>query len=173
MAEAGAGVREEIFDVVDAADRVIGQAPRGAVHRHGWRHRSVHVLLFDPQGRLYLQQRALSKDESPGLWDTSAAGHVGSGEGLAAAAARELFEELGVRSEAPLEFLFKLPASAATGHEFVSVYRAHSAATVRPEPGEIMAGRWLDKAALARALAAEPQAFTHTFRTIWETIRDA
>ncbi len=65
---------DETFDVVDEADRVVGRATRAAVHRRGLRHRAAHVFLFDGAGRLYLQRRSLSKDENPGLWDSSAAG---------------------------------------------------------------------------------------------------
>ena len=50
--------------------------------------------MFTTDGEILLQQRALSKEICPGLWDVSAAGHVDSGETLEDAAVRETFEEL-------------------------------------------------------------------------------
>ena len=70
----------EILDVVDMDDLVIGQETRKEIHYKGLIHRSVHIFVFNLGGELYLQKRAYSKDENPGLWDSSSAGHVESGE---------------------------------------------------------------------------------------------
>ena len=85
---------DEIFDVVDSEDMVIGKASRLQVHNNDLMHRSVHILVFNSTGSLFLQKRAMIKDESPGLWDSSAAGHVESGEDYISCAKRELNEEL-------------------------------------------------------------------------------
>jgi isopentenyl-diphosphate delta-isomerase type 1 len=161
---------EEVLDVVDADDVVVGAATRGEIHRRGYRHRAVHVLVYDPAGQIYVQRRSWTKDCSPGLWDTSAAGHVDHGETYAAAAERELAEELGVVSAEPLQALFALAAAPATGYEFVRVYRALTRAPVVPDPLEIIDGRWLEPAALERWLAREPDAFTPTFHLIWRQL---
>lgn len=163
---------DELFDVVDEADRVIATATRADVHRRGLRHRSAHILVFDADGRLYLQRRSFSKECSPGLWDTSAAGHLSAGEDYAAAARRELAEELGLGNGQPLEPLFKLQASAATGNEFVWVFRTVTGVPVTPDPAEIIDGRWCDEAMLEHWLKAEPEAFTGSFRLIWARLRD-
>ena len=44
-------VGDEIFDVVDERDEVIGQEQRSEVHRKGLRHRAVHILFFNPRGQ--------------------------------------------------------------------------------------------------------------------------
>ncbi len=162
---------EEVLDVVDEGDVVVGKATRGEIHRRGHRHRAVHVLVYDPAGRIYVQRRSWTKDCSPGLWDTSAAGHVDHGESYAAAARRELAEELGVESSEPLQLLFALAAAPATGNEFVRVYRALTSAPVVPDPNEIIDGRWLEPAALERWLSGEPAAFTRTFHLIWRQLK--
>jgi isopentenyl-diphosphate Delta-isomerase len=156
----------EIFDVVDADDQIIGQATREEVHRRGLRHRSAHILVYDPNGRVYLQQRALWKDCSPGLWDTSAAGHLASGETYAEGAARELAEELGIRP-ASLEPLFKLPASPATGNEFVMAFRTLTSATIRPDSHEIIAGQWCTEAEITAWIQRAPETLTGAFRLLW------
>ena len=55
---------DELFDVVDAADRVIGRAARRQVHARRLRHRAVHIFVFDPRGWLFVQKRA-AKDAKP------------------------------------------------------------------------------------------------------------
>ena len=58
---------DEIFDVVDSEDMVIGKASRLQAHNNDLMHRSVHILVFNSTGSLFLQKRAMIKDESPGL----------------------------------------------------------------------------------------------------------
>ena len=82
--------------------------PRALVHRDGDLHGASHVFLARLRGgraELLLQKRSAQKDSFPGLYDISAAGHLDPGEDFAAAARRELAEELGVTGEEP-EFLF-------------------------------------------------------------------
>ncbi|MDP7586167.1 MAG: NUDIX domain-containing protein, partial [Verrucomicrobiota bacterium] len=80
---------EEIFDVVDANDQVIGQKTRSEVHRLGLRHRAIHLLVFNAEGELFLQKRSTKKDCFPGTWDSSVSGHVDAGETYDACAQRE------------------------------------------------------------------------------------
>jgi isopentenyldiphosphate isomerase len=88
---------DELFDLVDLDDRVIGTVRRGDAHRDpALAHRSVQILLFGADGRVLLQRRSATKDLFPGYWCASASGHVASGEDYAATAAREVVEELGV-----------------------------------------------------------------------------
>jgi isopentenyldiphosphate isomerase len=85
---------DELFDVVDANDRVIGQEKRGVVHATGLLHRAVHILVQRGNGDIFLQKRSMEKDSHPGCWDSSSSGHLDSGEGYDKAAVRELREEL-------------------------------------------------------------------------------
>ena len=114
----------EIFDIVDADDRVVGQATRAEVHARKLFHRAVHILIFTPGGTLILQRRSLAKDTCPGLLSSSCAGHVDAGESYGFAALRELEEELGisVQAEKHLEFVGMQKPSAENGFEFVRIY---------------------------------------------------
>src|SRR5262245_26351168 len=117
---------EEVFDVVNDRDEVIGQAPRSEIHRLGLKHRAVHVLVFNAKGELFLQKRSLAKDCFPGTWDSSASGHLDHGETYDACAIRELREEIGIElQEIPMR-LFKIDACPETGQEFVWVYRCEA-----------------------------------------------
>ncbi len=130
---------DEVFDVVDADDCVVGQATRAEVHRRKLLHRAVHIFVFDAQGRLYLQKRSILKDTCPGLYTTSCAGHVDSGESYDTAAVRELDEELGIRLPAGTapEFLFKCAPCEETGMEFLHVYRLDWPGEITANPAEI------------------------------------
>jgi isopentenyldiphosphate isomerase len=114
---------EEIFDVVNERDEVIDRRVRSEVHRLGLLHRAVHILVFNSRGQVFLQKRSMKKDKSPGLWDSSASGHVDAGEPYDTTAVRELREEIGLSLGNPPERLFKIDACPETDNEFVWVYR--------------------------------------------------
>ncbi len=161
-------MNEELFDVVNERDEVIGRLPRREVHRRGLKHRAVHVLVFNRRGEVFLQQRALTKDSFPGAWDSSASGHLRPGEDYDAAARRELAEELGLRPDHPPERLFKLPAGPATDQEFVWVYRVRAEGPFTLHPEEISAGGWFTPEQVTRWLAERPQDFAGSVPLIWE-----
>jgi isopentenyldiphosphate isomerase len=57
---------DEIFDVVNERDEVIGQNTRREVHARGLLHRAIHVLVFNSRGEIFLQKRSMIKDREPG-----------------------------------------------------------------------------------------------------------
>src|SRR6266576_1954155 len=67
---------DERFQVVDENDRQSGTSSRLEVHENNFRHRAVHILIFNHSGEILLQKRSPWKDRHPLLWDSSAAGHV-------------------------------------------------------------------------------------------------
>jgi isopentenyl-diphosphate delta-isomerase type 1 len=164
------GVSEEIFDVVDERDEVIGQKPRSEVHRLGLMHRAVHVLVFNSRGEVFLQKRSMKKDRQPGLWDSSASGHLDSGETYDACAARELQEEIGLRLAAAPRRLFKLAASAETDQEHVWAYRCEAEGPFTLHPEEIERGDWFSSEAVNRWMAERPQDFAGALLVIWPRI---
>jgi isopentenyldiphosphate isomerase len=164
-------MHDELLYEVDEHDRPLGPRPRGELHRLGLRHRAVHILVFNGRGELFLQKRSLGKDINPGLWDTSAAGHVDFGESYDECARRELGEELGITAPAGLQGLFKLPASEHTGWEFVRVYRLVHDGPLVLNAAEIDAGRWFPSGAVDAWTAGGGAALTSSFRVIWEAYR--
>src|SRR5579872_4336084 len=109
---------DEIFDIVNERDEVIGQAPRREVHARGLWHRAIHVLVFNSRGEIFLQKRSMTKDTAKGKWDSSSSGHVDAGEDYDTCAVRELREEIGLRVNQTPERLFKIEARPETGWEF-------------------------------------------------------
>jgi len=161
---------QEIFDVVNERDEVIGRATRAEVHERGLMHRAVHVMVFNSRGQVFLQKRSLRKDRQPGLWDSSASGHLDSGEDYDACAMRELQEEIGLELNAPPQRLFKLAASAETDQEHVWVYRCEAEGPFELNPDELQAGGWFAPDEVSRWMAERPEEFAGALKVIWEKL---
>ncbi len=166
-----AGATDEWFEVVNARDEVIGRERRAVVHARGLWHRAVHVLVFNPAGEVFLQKRSMTKDMSPGLWDSSCSGHLDAGEDYDGAAQRELGEELGVRLPAPPLRWFRVEACEETGWEFCWVYRLEHAGPFVLHPVEIERGEWRQPAAVTAALGRCPEDYCPAFRLIWSRLK--
>jgi isopentenyl-diphosphate delta-isomerase type 1 len=158
---------EEIFDVVNERDEVVGQEARSEVHRRKLNHRAVHVLVFNERGELFLQKRSMIKDCFPGAWDSSASGHLDRGEDYDACAVREVREELGVQLPETPERLFKVEACAETGHEFVWVYHCRHEGPFTLHPEEIESGGWFAPDEVSRWMRDRPPDFASGLVLIW------
>lgn len=156
---------EELFDVVDEADVVIGPQPRNFVHVNNLRHRAIHIVLRNSEGRIFLQRRSRWKDMNPDLWDSSAAGHVDAGEDYMEAAHRELREELGV--DCALERVGRIPASAETKWEFVEIFSGIHTGPFRLAGAEVAGGAFFDSARIEQWMRTHPEDFTPLSRQIF------
>jgi isopentenyldiphosphate isomerase len=97
MIQFGPLVTEELIDICREDGAPTGRRKiKSAVHRDGDWHRAVHIWIVAPDQQLLLQKRATVKENYPGLWDISVAGHLSSGESAHQAALREGLEEIGV-----------------------------------------------------------------------------
>lgn len=136
--------RVELVDIVDRFDRPLMVMPKTEAHRQSLNHRSVLVLVYSPEKKLYLQKRGPQKSLYPGRFDLSATGHVQAGESRLDAAARELYEELGLQAR-KLVWLDTIEASQQTGYEFVTLFSAGRIADPpRPNPEEVAGGMFVD-----------------------------
>ncbi len=158
---------EDIFDIVNERDEVIGRKPRSEVHARGLLHRAIHVMVFNSSGEVFLQKRSMKKDRQPGVWDSSCSGHVDSGEDYDQTAVRELREEIGLNLSAPPERLFKIDACVETDAEFVWVYRCQNNGPFHLQPEEIETGGWFTPERLSRWMKEKPQDFATAFVLIW------
>lgn len=164
-------MQEEIFDVVNERDEVTGQATRREVHRLGLKHRAVHVLVFNREGKLFLQKRSMKKDNFPGTWDSSAAGHLDSGEEYDACAVREVEEELGLLLATCPERILRVEACEETGEEFVWVYRCESNGPFQLHPEEIETGEWFTPEEITCWIAQKPEEFAPSLICIWRELK--
>lgn len=159
---------DEIFDVVDAQDVVVGREFRREIHRRGLLHRAIHIFWLRGDGRLCLQRRSYAKDNCPGLLSSSCAGHVDSGEDYLGAAVRELHEELGVAvPPSALQEVDYAPCHPDLGNEFVRSYLLRGEHRTTLAAFEVDSLLWRTPAEVAVWAEAEPAAFarplTHLF----------
>ena len=159
---------EEIFDVVNDRDEVVGQNTRREVHRLGLKHRAVHVLVFNARGEVFLQKRSMKKDIAAGKWDSSSSGHLDTGETYDACAVREVREEIGLHLTQTPARLFKIDACKETGWEFCWIYRVASDGPFVLHPDEIETGAWFAPDVVTRWMQDRPGDFASCFALIWE-----
>ena len=159
---------EEIFDIVNERDEVIGQALRKEVHARGLWHRAVHVLVFNARGEVFLQKRSTLKDTAKGKWDSSSSGHVDTGEDYDTCAVRELREEIGLTLTQPPHRLFKVDACKETGWEFCWVYRCAHEGPFVLHPEEIETGAWFAPEFMTHWIEEKPTEFARAFVLIWK-----
>jgi len=158
---------EDIFDIVNDRDQVINSAPRSIVHREGHLHRAAHIWLYNNKGDVLIQLRSPHKDRHPSVWDSSACGHVDSGEDYQTAAARETCEELGLPSAPALQEIAYCQDTEALDQEFVKVYQGKTEGPFQPQPSEVAELRWLSPAALTDWMSRGPAAFAPSFVHLW------
>jgi isopentenyl-diphosphate delta-isomerase len=156
---------EEIFDVVDADDTVIGQATRSEVHAQNLLHRAANIFVFNTIGQILLQKRSETKDQFPLCYTSSASGHLDAGETYEQAAIRELEEELGLKC--PLEHLGKLPASANTAYEHSVLFRTVTDEEPVLHPEEIENVKYCDIKEIESMIVRSPELFAPPFRELF------
>ena len=132
----------EMFPVVDETGQILSAATRQECHGGSkLLHPVVHLHVFDPAGRLYLQQRPEWKDIQAGKWDTAIGGHVALGEHVEQALRREAKEELGLEGFEP-EFLDSYVFESDRERELVNTYRTTVDVSAPKPSAELSGGRF-------------------------------
>ncbi|MGB9615755.1 MAG: NUDIX hydrolase [Desulfomonilaceae bacterium] len=160
---------DEVLEVVDADDVVMGLASRREIHQQKLMHRAVHMFVFNSAGSLFVQRRSSQKDTHPLKLDSSAAGHVDPGEDYVEAAARELYEELSLRAD--LQEILRLPPTAETGYEHVVLYATCTDDTPIVDPDEIIEGSFMTPEELSEKMTQNADDFVPAFVRLWESYR--
>ena len=153
--------------LVNAQDEQVGVAPKMHVHREGLLHRAVSVFLFDVEGRVLLQRRALAKYHSGGLWSNTCCGHPRPGESSIEAARRRLHEEMGVTCAVMPAFEFVYRAELPNGlveYELDHVFVGWFDGEPIPDPAEVTEWRWAALEAILADYALHPGGYTAWFR---------
>jgi 8-oxo-dGTP pyrophosphatase MutT (NUDIX family) len=144
---------DELLDIVDERDQVVGRMARGEATAKGLRHRCVFILVRDGTGRIFVHRRTTAKLVYPGLHDMFVGGVVGAGEAYDDAALREAEEELGVSGlarPAPL-FSFLYEGDGLTW--WSRVYEVRCDLPVDPQKEEVAWHAFLTEEELERRLA--------------------
>lgn len=129
---------DELVDVVDEQDNVIGQALRTRARRDKLGHRAVHVFVVRSDGKLLMQLRPPTVSLFPSHYGGSATGHVGAGETYDDAAVRETEEEIGVRLNLERFCHDRVVSSVDGAWMWVCGYAARYDGPVQPDPKEVV-----------------------------------
>lgn len=157
---------DERVVLVDETGAPVGSAAKRSVHTTDTPlHLAFSCHVYDPDGRVLVTRRALTKQAWPGVWTNSFCGHPAPGETMEAALARRAQFELGIRLESirPLlpEFRYRaVDASGIVENEVCPVFRAVTTDAVAANPGEVAEWQWVEPAALRASVAATPFAFS-------------
>ena len=167
----------ESLILVDEQDNPIGFRSKGDCHDgDGLLHRAFSVFLFNPEGRLLIQQRAPGKRLWPGFWANSCCSHPRAGEDMDTATRRRVEEELGLT--ASLNFIYKFRYHAryqdlGSEHELCWVYAGRTTADrIRPNPSEISDWRFVDPSDVDVMVSDESAPVAPWFRMEWKALRD-
>ncbi|MFV0132576.1 isopentenyl-diphosphate Delta-isomerase [Streptomyces sp. HMX87] len=166
-----------LLELVDEHGATIGTAEKLAAHQPpGQLHRAFSVFLFDERGRLLLQQRALGKYHSPGVWSNTCCGHPYPGEAPFAAAARRTYEELGISPSLLAEagtvrYNHPDPASGLVEQEYNHLFVGLVQAPLRPDPDEVAETAFVSAAELVGRHARDT--FSAWFMTVLDAARPA
>ena len=155
--------------LVTEHDEVIGTAEKMQVHQDGVLHRAFSVLIYNDRGDYLLQQRAVEKYHSGGLWSNACCGHPTQPSGTLAQAGKRLVEEMGFNTALSPAFSFIYHATLPNGlieHEFDHVFTGNYNGAIPFNPAEVMAVRWVSREALLREMATDPDSFTAWFHIL-------
>lgn len=159
-------MQEQVI-LVNEQDEQIGLMDKMEAHEKGLLHRAFSVFVFNSKGELLLQQRALHKYHSAGLWTNTCCSHQRAGESNQQAAHRRLKEEMGFETELDLlnSFIYKAKFdNDLTEHEFDYIFTGRYENNPRINADEVAAFKWMDLESLKADILMHPENYTVWFK---------
>ncbi len=159
--------------LVDVNDRQTGAMEKMEAHEKGMLHRAFSIFIFNTKGEMLLQQRALNKYHSGGLWTNACCSHPLPEEATDTAARRRLKEELGF--ETPIEKIFDFVytvdfENGLTEHEFDHVFAGEYEGNIDFNKGEVMDFCYKEVMEIHQNLQTQPQKYTAWFQLAFPKI---
>ena len=162
--------------LVDENDVEMGHIDKQSAHdANGLLHRAFSLFIFNPDGKLLMQQRSADKRLWPNYWSNSCCSHPRRGETMQQATSRRLRDELNIDAE--LEFVYKFTYQASydelgAENELCWVYLGRTADTIMPNRSEIADTGWVSASELQRKLEEKPAQFTPWFKLEWQRLNE-
>jgi len=155
--------------VIDEQDEIKNFCDKLIVHYRGMLHRAFSVFIFNEKNELLMQQRALHKYHSGGLWSNTCCSHFTSGKNLYEQAEKRLFEEMGINCQLNWIFNYRYKVSFENGlteNELVYTYFGFSNALPLPAKEEVSDWRWVDIILLQKEIKSSPDKYTYWFKFV-------
>ena len=162
---------EEKVILVNEKDDQLGLMGKLEAHKKAVLHRAFSVFIFNKQGELLLQQRALDKYHSPGLWTNTCCSHQRDGESNIEAGKRRLFEEMGFSCdiEELFWFVYKAPFdNGLTEHELDHVMMGYYDQDPDINRAEVASFKWMSLHDVKEDIAKHPELYTEWFKIIFK-----
>ncbi|MBQ0770104.1 MAG: isopentenyl-diphosphate Delta-isomerase [Bizionia sp.] len=166
---------EEKVILVNEKDEQIGLMPKMEAHEKALLHRAFSVFVFNDKNELMLQQRALSKYHTPGLWTNTCCSHQREGESNLEAGKRRLQEEMGFVTELEerTSFIYKAPFdNGLTEHEYDHIMVGHYNDEPNVNPDEVEAYKWMLLEDVKADMKNNPDLYTAWFKIIFDKFYD-
>ncbi len=136
---------DELLDVVDENDRVIGQEYRSIIYKKNLSFRVINAFLINKQKELWIPRRTSHKKLFPSCLDASVGGHVMTGENYDQAFERELQEELNIKSsQISYQLIAKLTPYQHGVSAFMHVYLIATDTTPHYNPNDFSDASWIN-----------------------------
>jgi len=167
--------KQEYVILVDEFDNDLGTMEKMKAHVDGELHRAFSVFIFNDKNELMLQQRALTKYHSPGLWTNTCCSHPREGEETADAAHRRMTEEMGFDCAFEEAFSFTYQADVGQGlteHEFDHVFIGRSMKSPVINREEVNDWTWKSMDAIRKEIAETPEKYTVWFRIAFDEVEN-
>jgi isopentenyl-diphosphate Delta-isomerase len=161
--------------LVNEHDEAMGVMEKMEAHRNGLLHRAFSVFIFNQEGKMLLQQRALDKYHSGGLWTNACCSHPQPGDEMPASAQKRLNEEMGFT--APLEKIFEFIYrhefdNGLIEYELDHVWAGEYGGSIHPDKEEVMAASYQPVNEIEKDLILHPEKFTAWFHIAFPKIKD-
>lgn len=154
---------EDLVILVDESDHEVGLLEKMSAHEEGLLHRAFSIFIFNSEGLLLLQRRAMDKYHSPGLWSNTCCSHPRKGETTLEACSRRLGEEMGLNCTLDFAFSFIYRAEFGNGlveHEFDHVYFGRTDEKPDSNPSEVMDWKYISIEELQQQVLSHPENYT-------------
>lgn len=160
--------------LVNEQDEPLGVMEKMEAHEKAILHRAFSVFIFNTNGDMLLQQRAIHKYHSGGLWTNACCSHPAPGEQTETAARRRLQEEMGFIT--PIEKIFDFTYKAVftnglTEYEFDHVFAGCYEGPIPFNTEEVAAVKYMSLEELDRDLSLQPQLYTAWFAIAFQKVK--
>ena len=152
--------------LVDENDKEVGTMEKMEAHLNGVLHRAFSVIIFNDKGEMLLQQRALDKYHSGGLWTNACCSHPYPGEDIKTAGERRLNEEMGIKTKLDSVGSFTYHCKFSNGlteHEFDHVLKGIYNDDPIINPEEVETFKWMSIDLLKSNIILNPEQYTFWF----------
>ena len=161
---------EEKVILVSEDDQQLGLMGKMEAHKKAVLHRAFSIFVFNKKGELLLQQRALDKYHSPGLWTNTCCSHQRDGESNIEAGHRRIQEEMGFHCELKELFWFVYKAAFDNGlteHELDHVMIGSYEDDPIINPEEVASFKWMPLEDVKKDMKDQPELYTEWFKIIF------